>query len=129
MKKVLSLLLYFFLSLNLFAQQTAVAAQAKSIYDNPFLYFIIALIVIFAINTVCLYFAEPFDFRLFAIVNLQENKHQCLHKICRRTLKNTNTVNIVCLHTSTRICCALTHTHCVSIHGSYHVRACCYVLP
>jgi cytochrome c oxidase cbb3-type subunit 3 len=49
MKKVLSLLLYFFLSLNLFAQQTAVVAPAKSIYDNPFLYFIIALIVIFAV--------------------------------------------------------------------------------
>ncbi len=49
MKKVLSLLLYFFLSLNLFAQQTAVVAPAKSIYDNPFLYFIIALIVIFSV--------------------------------------------------------------------------------
>ncbi len=49
MKKVLSLLLSFFLSINLFAQQIAAAAPAKSIYDNPFLYFIIALIVIFAI--------------------------------------------------------------------------------
>jgi cytochrome c oxidase cbb3-type subunit III len=54
MKKVITLFLSFFLSLNMFAQQAAEVAPTKSIYDNPFLYFAIALIVIFAIIIVVL---------------------------------------------------------------------------
>lgn len=54
MKKVITLFLSFFLSLNVFAQQAAEVAPTKSIYDNPFLYFAIALIVVFAIIIVVL---------------------------------------------------------------------------
>jgi cytochrome c oxidase cbb3-type subunit III len=54
MKKVITLFLSFFLSLNMFAQQAAEVAPTKCIYDNPFLYFAIALIVIFAIIIVVL---------------------------------------------------------------------------
>ncbi|MFN5627667.1 MAG: hypothetical protein ACK48W_00140, partial [Bacteroidota bacterium] len=54
MKKVITLFLSFFLSLNMFAQQAAEVALTKSIYDNPFLYSTIALIVIFAIIIIVL---------------------------------------------------------------------------
>jgi len=54
MKKVLTLILSFFLFINLFAQQAAGAPPTKSIYDNPFLYFIISIIIIFALIIVVL---------------------------------------------------------------------------
>ena len=70
-------------------------------------------LIVVSNNTVCLHFVATFEFTLFLMLNLQRNKHQCMHRYWRRTLNGQMLYTFLCCTQSTRICCAHTRALCV----------------